>query len=50
MSPVTSLNKGCCSHQDSAATPARMVHHEETQDEKEQDTGPRQGRATPKEL
>lgn len=50
MSPVTSVNKGCCNHQDSAATPARVVHPEETQDEKEQDTGPRQGRCTLKEL
>ena len=50
MSPVTSVNKGCCSHQDSAATPARVVLPKETQDEKEQDTGPIQGRYTPKEL
>ena len=41
---VTSVDKGCCSHQDSAATPARVGHPEETQDEKEQDAGPRQGR------
>ena len=47
---VTSVDKGCCSHQDSAATPARVGHPEETQDEKEQDAGPRQGRCTPKEL
>ena len=48
MSPVTSVNKGCFSHQDTAATPARVVNPEETQDEKEQDTGPRQGRCKSK--
>ena len=41
MPPVTSVKKGCCSHQDSADTPARVVHPEETQDEKAQDTSPR---------
>ena len=50
MSHVTSVNKGCCNHQDSAATPARVLHPEETQDEKEQDIGPRQGRCKSKEL
>ena len=47
---VTSVNKGCFSHQDTAATPARVVNPEETQDEKEQDTGPRQGRFKSKDV
>lgn len=46
---VTSINKGCCSHQDSAATPKGGAP-EETQDEKATGRWPQTGRCTPKEL
>ena len=39
--PAISINKGYCSHQAITLQPSLMIHPEETQDEKAQDTGPR---------